>query len=243
VEKVIFEVFRFIPEKDKEPRFDTFEVPYTKGMTVLQGLLYIQSKLDGSLGLRFACRAGVCGSCAMHINGIYRLACETQIALLGDRIRVRPLGHLPIIKDLVVDMTEFWNKYKLIKPYLIHSKEIPEKEFLQSVDERAKLTRIVDCILCGACYAACPVVETHKDYIGPHAFAKANRFIRDSRDDGTYERLKILSDSDGVFRCHTVFSCQEVCPKDINASGSIAELKMLATKASFTAFDKSKLNR
>lgn len=243
MEKVIFEVFRFSPEEKKEPYFDTFEVPYTKGMTVLQGLLYIQAKLDGSLGIRFACRAGICGSCAMHINGMYRLACETQISMMGEHIRVRPLGHLPIIKDLVVDLTEFWNKYKLIKPYLIHSKNVPEKEFLQSVDEREKLTRIIDCILCGACYAACPVVETHKDYIGPHAFAKANRFIRDSRDEGTFERLRIVGGEDGVFRCHTVFSCQEVCPKEINASGSIAELKMLATKATFTAFDKSKINR
>ncbi len=241
MDRVIFEVFRFIPEEKSEPHFDRFEVPYTKGMTVLQGLLYIQSKLDGSLGLRFACRAGICGSCAMHINGVYRLACETQVSLLGEHIRVRPLGHLPIIKDLVVDMTEFWEKYKLVKPYLIHSKNVPEKEFLQSVDDREKLTRIVDCILCGACYAACPVVDTHKDYIGPHAFAKANRFIRDSRDDGTFERLRIIGGEDGVFRCHTVFSCQEVCPKEINASGSIAELKMLTTKAAFTAFDRSKL--
>lgn len=241
MDKVIFEVFRFLPDENKEPHFDIFEVPYTKGMTVLQGLLYIQSKLDGSLGLRFACRAGICGSCAMHINGVYRLACETQISLLGEHIRVRPLGHLPIIKDLVVDMTEFWNKYKLVKPYLIHSNEVPQKEFLQSIDERERLTRIVDCILCGACYAACPIVETHRDYLGPHAFAKANRFIRDSRDDGTLERLRIVGGEDGVFRCHTVFSCQEVCPKEINPSGSIAELKMLATKAVFTIFDKSKL--
>jgi len=241
VDRVIFEVFRFSPEEDKNPHFDRFEVPYVKGMTVLSGLLYIQAKLDGSLGLRFACRAGICGSCAMHINGMYRLACETQISMLGDLVRVRPLGHLPIIRDLVVDMTEFWNKYKLIKPYLIHSKSIPEKEFLQSVDQRDKLTRIIDCILCGACYAACPIVETHKDYIGPHAFAKANRFVRDSRDEGTYERLRIVGEDNGVFRCHTVFSCQEVCPKDINPSGSIAELKMLTTKASFKCFDDSKL--
>ncbi|MCX7945334.1 MAG: succinate dehydrogenase/fumarate reductase iron-sulfur subunit [Deltaproteobacteria bacterium] len=241
MDKVIFEVFRFIPEENKSPYFERFEVPYTKGMTVLQGLLYIQSKLDGSLGCRFACRAGICGSCAMHINGVYRLACETQISLLGEIVRVRPLGHLPIIKDLVVDMTEFWNKYKQIKPYLIHSSSLPEREFLQSVDDREKLTKIVDCILCGACYAACPVVGTHKDYIGPHAFTKANRFIRDSRDNGTLERLRIVGGEDGIFRCHTVFSCQEVCPKDIDPSGSISELKMLTTRLAFTSFDKSKI--
>lgn len=241
MDKIVFEVFRFSPEENDSPHFDRFEVPYQEGMTVLQGLLYIQSKIDGSLGLRFACRAGVCGSCAMHINGLYRLACETQISTLGEHICVRPLNHLPIIKDLVVDMTEFWDKYKMIKPYLIHSKEIPKGEFLQSIDERERLTRIVDCILCGACYAACPVVETHKGYIGPHAFTKANRFIRDSRDEGTYERLKIIGGEDGVFRCHTVFSCQEVCPKDINPSGSIAELKMIITKAAFRRFDRNKL--
>lgn len=242
MERIVFEVFRFSPEENGSPHFDRFEVPYQKGMTVLQGLLYIHSKMDGSLGLRFACRAGICGSCAMHINGLYRLACETQISTLGEHICVRPLNHLPIIRDLIVDMAEFWDKYKKIKPYLIHSKEIPQREFLQSTDERERLTRIVDCILCGACYAACPVVETRKDYIGPHAFTKANRFIRDSRDEGTYERLKIIGGEDGVFRCHTIFSCQEVCPKDINPSGSIAELKMMITKAAFTIFDRNKLN-
>lgn len=230
---VAFEVFRFDPDTDKEPRLQRYEVEQKPGLTVLQGLLQIQAHIDPSLAFRVACRAAICGSCAMHINGAYRLACETQVEMLGARVIVRPLGHLKVIKDLVVEMKPFWDRYKEIKPYLIPGGEIPGggREFTQSTDDRERLTTIIDCILCSCCYSSCPVVGTDPDYIGPAALLKANRFVRDSRDRAKEERLLLAGGDHGVWRCHTVFSCQEVCPKDLNPSGSIAELKRTAILA------------
>jgi succinate dehydrogenase / fumarate reductase iron-sulfur subunit len=233
MKEVKFKVFRFDPEKDKNFHFDTFVVPTRPGMTVLEGLLYIRENIDSSLAFRTSCRAGVCGSCAMHINGRYRLACETQISVCGNIIRIRPLAHLNIIKDLVVDMTPFWKKYKFIKPYLIPGNpnpvDIGGKERIQTQDEREKLTGIIDCILCGCCYAACPMTATHEEYLGPAAFLKANRFFLDTRDNADEERLKLVaSEEHGVWRCHTIFNCQKACPKELDPAGAIANLKMNA---------------
>lgn len=231
--KVTFKIFRFDPGVDKSPRFQEYDVEATPSLTVLSALLDIRSNQDPTLAFRMACRAAVCGSCAMHINGAYRLACETQVSELGSSVTINPLGNLKVIKDLVVEMKPFWDKYKKIKPYLISGKAHPEKEFLQTTDDREKLTTIIDCILCSACYSACPVVGTDPDYIGPAAAAKANRFLRDSRDTAKEERISLTGGEDGVWRCHTVFSCQEVCPKDINPSGSIADIKMESVKTKF----------
>lgn len=230
MQKTTLEIFRYNPEVDKEPRFQRYTVDAAPGMTVLQALLEIQARQDPTLAFRSACRAAVCGSCAMHIGGAYRLSCETQLAALKDPVTIRPLGHLPAIRDLVVEMAPFWERYKEIKPYLLPGAEPPEKEFRQSIDEREKLTTIIDCILCGSCYSACPVLATDPDYLGPAAATKANRFVRDSRDRGGRERLGLVGGDHGVWRCHTVFSCQEVCPKKINPSGSIAELKRTAIR-------------
>jgi succinate dehydrogenase / fumarate reductase iron-sulfur subunit len=222
-----FKVFRFDPEKDKSHRFDTFEVPTFPHITVLDGLFYIQDNLDGSVAFRSSCRAGVCGSCAMHINGKYRLACETQVSLLGgSTVSIRPLAHLPIIRDIFVDMTNFWKMYKRIKPYLMPGSEHPEKERLQTADERKHIDILVDCILCSACYSSCPVVATDSDYLGPAALLKADRFLQDSRDQADEERLTIINGDHGAFRCHTIFNCQKVCPKDLDPTGAIADLKM-----------------
>lgn len=237
MKKVVFKVFRFDPQIDKSPVFKEYEVECAPSMTVLQGLIEIRSKFDPSLAFRSACRAAVCGSCAMHINGEYRLACETQIEGLGGTVTVRPLGHLTVIKDLVVEMKPFWDQYKKIKPYLIPGDAPPEKEFLQTTDERESLTTIIDCILCAACYSSCPIVGTDPNYIGPAAATKLNRFVRDSRDNAIEERLSLAGSDNGVWRCHTVFSCQEVCPKEINPSGSIAELKMKSVKSCFVVRD------
>ena len=230
-EKYTYKILRFDPQDNKEPHWDTFEVPKVRdGMTVLDGLIYIQQYLDGSLGFRTSCRAGVCGSCAMHINGRYRLACETQISLLGTTtITIRPLSHLPIIKDLVVDMNPFYEKYEKIKPYLMPGKnaEPADMERLQSRSDREKLDNIIDCILCGACYASCPMTAADPEYLGPAALMKANRFVVDSRDDNVEERLSIVGDEHGIFRCHTAFNCTEVCPKHLDPAGSIAHLKRL----------------
>jgi len=229
-----FKVFRFNPDKDEKPYFDTFELPDIKGMTVLEGLYYILENLDSTLAFRSSCRQGVCGSCAMHINDRYNLACESQVATLGNVITVRPLSHMKIIRDMVVDLTPFFAQYEAIKPYLV-PKEVPgPREFLQSEKDRARIDHHVDCILCACCYGSCPVVATDEKYLGPHALLKALRFIEDSRDGETYERLAFVASDEGIFRCHTIFNCQKVCPKDLDPTGAIGKLKMKSIWAKLT---------
>lgn len=225
-----FNIFRFDPDNEKQPRYQLYEIPYQDAMTVLDVLFYIQDHLDPSLCFRFACRAGVCGSCAMHINGRYSLACETQAApAVTSPMTIRPLAHLPIIRDLVVDMKSFWKHHKRIVPYLLPGTPPPEKERTQSQSQRDKLDLIIDCILCASCHASCPMTASDDEYIGPAALMKANRFYLDSRDDAAEQRLKIVSDEHGVWRCHTVFNCSLACPKDLDPAGSIANLKRAAT--------------
>jgi succinate dehydrogenase / fumarate reductase iron-sulfur subunit len=222
---VKFRVFRYDPDNGKGAFFQEYQVPNEKGMTVLEGIFWIMENLDPTLAFRCACRAAICGSDAMHINGKYRLACQTQIDRLGGTVTIRPLSHLPVQKDLVVDMQPFFDNYKSIKPYLIPGDAPPEKEFLQSPRERARLDHHIDCILCGACYGSCPVAYGDPDYLGPHALLKALRFIDDSRDGAGHERLAMVASEFGVFRCHTIFNCKEVCPKDLNPTGAITRLK------------------
>jgi len=239
MEKVTFKVYRFDPDKDSKPRFDSYEFPLKKGMTVLDGLLYIQGYLDGSLAFRSSCREGVCGSCGMHINGKYRLACETQIIhLKSSTVTVRPLGHMPVIKDLVVDMTDFWNKYSLIKPYLIPGEPADERERIQTPDERAKLDGLIDCILCACCHASCAITDTEGDYLGPAVLLKVDRFVQDSRDKNNKERLQSVSGDTGVFRCHTMYNCQEVCPKHLDPTGAIARLKRMTISNTLCFWEK-----
>ncbi len=230
---VEFRVFRFDPEKNKEPEFQSYEFDPYKGMTILEGLYYILENLDSSLAFRSSCREAVCGSCAMHINGMYRLACKTQIEILKSPITIRPLSHLPVIKDLVVDLTPFFNRFKEIKPYLIPKESPPEKEYIQSVKEREKINDWLDCILCGACYGSCPVCAQDDKYLGPHALLKALRFVDDSRDGGAKERIAFVTQNSGVFRCHTIFNCREVCPKDLDPTKAIAKLKLKAVFKKF----------
>ena len=228
MENVTFKVFRFDSTTGDPPRFQSYEVPATPGLTVIMGLVWIQQNLDGSLAFRSSCRAGVCGSCAMHINGRYRLACETQVAAMGSSITIRPLGHMPIVRDLITDMTAFWAKYKAIKPYLIPGAPPPEKEYIQSPAERLKLDQVIDCILCATCTATCTVAAMAPDYLGPAALAKAARFMLDSRDHGGTERLELVSGEGGVWRCHTIFNCSKLCPRDVEPASGIAELKRKA---------------
>ncbi|MCF6154684.1 MAG: succinate dehydrogenase iron-sulfur subunit [Candidatus Brocadia sp.] len=232
-DKVFFHILRFNPDTDKKPFFQKFEIPFTrKDLTVLEGLNYIQQRLDNSLAFRSSCREAICGSCAMHINGKYRLACNTLVSKLkSNTITIRPIAHMPIHKDLFVDMKPFWEKYEYIKPYLMPGKPLPTSgERIQSPDERAKIDILVDCILCSCCHSSCPVTASHEKYLGPMAFLTIDRFVSDSRDGAKEERLTIVNDEHGVWRCHTVFNCQEVCPRDLNPSGSIAHLKMEIVK-------------
>lgn len=220
-----FKIFRFDPDKDKKARFETYKIEWVPGQTVLDGLNYIRDNIDGSLAYRSSCREGVCGSCAMHINGKYCLACEQQLKVLPDTIKIRPLANLKIIKDLYVDMTQFWKKYKAIKPYLIGEESTTGKERIQSPDDRAHLDKVIDCILCASCYAACGMNALDDEYLGPAALAKVNRFYLDSRDHAKEERLALVADEHGVFRCHTMFNCQVACPKEVDPTANIANLK------------------
>ncbi len=222
----VFRILRFDPTTDQKPEFKDYKLRVTGALTVLEGLFEILENQDGSLGFRYSCRSEVCGSCAMHISGAYRLACHTQVRNLRSKvITIRPLAHLPIIKDLVVDMDPFFDKYRKIRPYFEASTDIPEKEFIQSPRKRKKLNEIIDCILCGACYSSCTMTLTDSHYLGPAALLKANRFVQDSRDTIAKERLAIVNDENGIWRCHTIFNCQIACPKNLNPTQSIAQLK------------------
>lgn len=228
-ERINLEVYRFDPEVDQKPHIDMIKIPYVDGMTVLDALFYVLERVDGSLAFRFSCREGICGACAMFINGSYRLACETQVARLLDEghtgIHVMPLPHLPIIKDLVVDMTRFWENYEAIAPWIVTRSSDPERERAQSPEDRKKIDEYVGCILCGSCFSACPSVWTGKEYLGPQALMKTWRWVEDTRDAAAEERLGLAGNEHGAWRCHTVFNCVEACPKDINHTVGIQGLK------------------
>jgi succinate dehydrogenase / fumarate reductase, iron-sulfur subunit len=230
---VLFHIFRFDPVNDKEHHFQEFKVPFTReDQTVLEALFYIQQRLDDSLAFRSSCRAGICGSCAMHINGKYRLACNTLVSRLKSNIvTVRPLAHMPVYKDLFVDMRSFWEKYEYIKPYVMPGKPLSMNgEQIQTPEERSRIDVLIDCILCACCHSSCPVTASHEEYLGPMALLQMDRFLSDTRDHAGKERLSMVNDEHGVWRCHTIFNCQEVCPKDLDPSGSIAHIKMEIVK-------------
>jgi len=217
-------VFRYDPDGDASPHFDRFTVPWRPGMTVLEALFHILDYQDSSLAFRSSCREGVCGSCAMYISGAYRLACHTLLEHLPRReATVSPLPHLPLLKDLVVDMEPFFRHYQRIMPYLLTQGTPPEREYLQSPQQRRALNIHIDCILCAACHSACPLTWTDEDFLGPAALNKAYRFVADSRDGAQRERLRVVDPS--IWKCHTVFNCMEACPKDIPITTAIESLR------------------
>ena len=230
MEKFKLKVFRYDPELNGEPHYDTFAVTYREGMTVLEALLSVLHQQDASLAFRYSCREAICGSCAMYITGSYALACRVQVkdALEGDTVSVSPLPHMKVVKDLVVDMSKFWSNYERVKPWLINDKPAPERERLQSPEDRAKYNMQIDCILCGACFAACPSGANNEEYLGAHALNWAHRFFVDTRDTADQERLDLVANEYGVFRCHTAFQCVEACPKHINQTEAIQALKRAA---------------
>ncbi|MBP2017959.1 succinate dehydrogenase / fumarate reductase iron-sulfur subunit [Symbiobacterium terraclitae] len=223
-------VFRYDPEKDAQQHYETYTVPYREGMTVLEALLWVFENLDGSLAFRYSCREAICGSCAMYVSGSYRLACRVQVkdALEGDTVTVSPLPHMRVIKDLVVDQTKLWENYARVKPWLINDEPPPERERRQSPADRAKYNKEIDCILCGSCFSSCPSGANNDEYLGPHALNWANRFFVDTRDTADRERLEIVASEYGVFRCHTIFNCVEACPKHLNPTEAIQNLKKAA---------------
>jgi succinate dehydrogenase / fumarate reductase iron-sulfur subunit len=225
----ILRVFRYAPEKG-EPRFVDYEVALSRGATVLDALFWIKHQVDGSLTFRSSCRSAICGSCAMTVNDQNRLACKTQLSEMGRVVKVEPLVGYPVIKDLVVDMDLFWRQYRDIQPYLISKSPPPEREWLQSPEERRILDDPARCIMCGACSSSCPVIWTDERYLGPAALLKVWRFIADSRDDAVDERLDMVSTEFGVWRCHTIFRCVDSCPKEINPTEAIESLRRAAVK-------------
>jgi succinate dehydrogenase / fumarate reductase iron-sulfur subunit len=229
-------VFRYDPdvEEKQEPRFDTFHVPFEKGMTVLDALMYARDTYDSSLTFRHSCRQAVCGSDAMFVNGGQKLACKTQIGELTEPIRVEPLPHAEVRKDLVVDMEHFYDQMEAVEPYF-QTNEYPDGELeeqRQSRENREKVKMSTRCIWCGACMSSCNVAAGDNEYLGPAAINKAYRFAMDEREgeEVKQKRLEIIEQEHGVWRCQTQFSCTEVCPKDIPLTEHIQELKREAVK-------------
>ncbi|MEY4655759.1 MAG: succinate dehydrogenase iron-sulfur subunit [Rhodoluna sp.] len=219
-------VRRFNPETDTEPKWQDFDVQVYGTDRVLDALHKIKWEIDGTLTFRRSCAHGVCGSDAMRINGRNRLACKTLIKDLDitQPIYVEPIKGLNVEKDLVVDMNPFYQAYKDVKPFLMAS-DNPEKERLQSPEQRARFDDTTKCILCAACTTSCPVFWTDNQYFGPAAIVNAHRFIFDSRDEAAEVRLEILNDKEGVWRCRTTFNCTEACPRGIEVTKAIAEVK------------------
>ena len=217
-------IFRFDPEYEN-PHYQTYTVETQPGMTVLGALFDVLDNQDGTLAFRYSCRWAICGSCAVALNGKCRLACETQISDYSGTLTIEPLSGFDVIKDLVVDLEPFFENYRKIKPYLI-PKDTPDKENIQTQEEVNLMQPHVKCVLCAVCESSCPVSWTSREkYVGPMALTKVYRFNRDSRDSGGKERLEIIGDETGIWRCRTIFRCTEYCPKDIPITEAIEFLK------------------
>ncbi|MCH8082209.1 MAG: succinate dehydrogenase iron-sulfur subunit [Proteobacteria bacterium] len=222
-------VYRWNEDDGGNPKMDIFEVDMdTCGPMVLDALIKIKSEIDPTLTFRRSCREGVCGSCSMNVDGLNTLACTKAISDTKGDIKITPLPHLEVIKDLVPDMTHFFAQYQSIKPWLQTSTPAPEKERLQSPEDRAKLDGLYECILCACCTTSCPSYWWNPEkYLGPAILLQAYRWVIDSRDEMTGERLDNLEDPFRLFRCHTIYNCTDTCPKDLNPAKAIGELKQM----------------
>lgn len=248
--RINLEIQRYNPETDAAPRDETFEVTVEPTDRVLDALMDIKRNVDGSLAFRRSCAHGVCGSDAMVINGTEALACKTLIQDVttdeGATIRIEPARHMEVQRDLMVKQDNFFKNYKAVKPFFVadESKPAPQKEYIQSVDEREKFDDPTKCILCGACYSACPVLDKNPNFIGPAAIVQASRFVFDSREKGLDARLDILDQPDGVWACENHFQCTRVCPRDIKVTKMInftkREIKKLREERGETVNDGGK---
>src|ERR1700709_2702009 len=229
---VQLKIYRYDPDKDTKPYMQdiTVELKDTDRM-LLDALQRIKADVDDSLALRRSCREGVCGSDAMNINGKNGLACTTKLTELKEPVELKPLPGLPIIRDLIVDMAQFFKKYHSIKPYLVNNEPAPETERRQSPEERDELNGLYECILCACCSTSCPSFWWNPDkFVGPAGLLQAYRFIADSRDQATGERLDDLQDPYRLFRCHTIMNCVDVCPKNLNPAKAIGKIKELMVR-------------
>ena len=223
-----FIVYRYDPSTDNNPCTDTYEVDIDDcGPMVLDALLKIKNEMDSSLALRRSCREGICGSCSMNIDGRNTLACTQPVGEINGDVKVYPLPHQPVIKDLVSDLTHFYAQYASVEPWMKTDAAVsPDKERLQSIDERKKLDGLYECILCACCSTSCPSYWWNSDrFLGPAALLNAYRWIADSRDEATGNRLDELEDPFKLYRCHTIMNCTQACPKDLNPAKAIAEIK------------------
>ena len=223
--QVTLRIRRFNPETDSAPHFETYQVPADPMDRVLDLLHWVKWNVDGSLTFRRSCAHGICGSDAMLINGANRLACKVLVREVGDQITVEALRGLPLAKDLTVDMEPFFRAYREVLPFLVNDEPAPDTERLQSQRERARFDDTTKCILCAACTTSCPVFWADEEYFGPAAIVNAHRFIFDSRDRGAAQRLEVLNDKEGVWRCRTTFNCTDACPRGIRVTQAIQEVK------------------
>ncbi len=230
-----FQIYRYDPDVDQRPYMQDLEVIWRHhGHMILDVLTHIKNEIDDSLSFRRSCREGVCGSDGMNINGKNRLACITRISEVKQPIVLRPLPGVPVIRDLIVDLSPFWKQYHSIKPYLINDTPPPEKEWLQSPEEREKLNGLYECILCACCSTACPSYWWNPDkFVGPAGLLQAYRFMADSRDTALAERLDNVNDAYRLFRCRTIMNCTDVCPKGLNPAAAIGNIRSLLVQRSF----------
>ena len=226
-----FRIYRYDPDKDAEPYMQDYDVALQPSDRMLLDALIRIKEVDDSLSLRRSCREGVCGSDAMNINGKNRLACITRVSELKEPVEIRPLPGLPVIRDLIVDMSQFFKQYHSVKPYVVNHEPPPDRERLQSPAERGQLDGLYECILCACCSTACPSFWWNPDkFVGPAGLLQAYRFIADTRDEATNERLDNLEDPYRLFRCHTIMNCVDVCPKGLNPTSAINHIRDLLVK-------------
>jgi len=224
-------IYRYDPDRDEKPYMKDYEVKLELADNMLLDALVRVKEMDDSFAFRRSCREGVCGSDAMNINGKNGLACVTKIADLPEQVTLRPLPGLPVIRDLIVDMTQFFKQYHSIKPYVVNHDAPPERERLQSPEEREELNGLYECILCACCTTACPSFWWNPDkFVGPAGLLQAYRFIADTRDQETAARLDVLEDPYRLFRCHTIMNCVDVCPKGLNPTKAIGKIKELMVR-------------
>ena len=231
--EITITVTRYDPEKDSQPYEQSYSVPYREEMVVLDAINHIKDHIDGTLSFRWSCRMGVCGSCGMTVNGVPKLTCAVFLKdYYPNEIKVAPLANFPIIRDLVIDMSDFMDKLQEVKPWMIRDEEKPvsEGEHLQSPDQLAQFRQFSMCINCMLCYAACPVYGNDSSFIGPAAIALAHRYDMDSRDQGQDQRRPIIGSHEGIWECTFVGECSEVCPKHVDPAAAIQRSKVQLTK-------------
>ena len=228
-ETIQLEVTRYSPERDEKPAFQTYEVPLRKEWVILDALNYIKDKVDGSLTFRWSCRMGICGSCGMMVNGEPKLTCATFLTSFAPGpIRVEPLRYFPVVRDLVIEMSDFLLKLQSVKPWIVRAEEKPlaEGEYLQTPEQLDTYKQFSMCINCLLCYAACPVYGLDAHFVGPAALALAQRYNQDSRDQGRSERLDVMLRTEGLWECTFVGECSAVCPKHVDPAGAIQQAKL-----------------